>query len=213
MRKSKIAFVMLFISIAVAAYLSMIAKVSGKLGFDGPIASSIKTIFPEQTHEFFKMIEVLGAKPGIGVVGIAVILWLWFKKRNYFGMVTVLIAVALGNELSKLIKDIIKRPRPELEHLTDVESYGFPSGHAMVGGILYIVIAYFFFKEMKNRATKWLVGCLFFIIMGLVGASRIVLQVHYPSDVMAGYAFGYVWVYLVIIGYEYIDGRKTNLSV
>lgn len=211
MRKSKLALILLLISICVIILLSVTVIQSGDVAFDDAVASFITMIFPEQTQAFFRVIQLFGEELGIAVVGIATILWLWLKTKNYQGAALLLIAVGVGNEVNGLIKDFIKRPRPELEHFADAEGFSFPSGHGMVGMILYIVVAYFIFKEIKSVQMKWLIGSIFGLLLLLIGASRIVLQVHFPSDVMAGFAMGYIWVYLMISGYEMIiDRRKVT---
>lgn len=212
MKKSKIALGLFLVSIVVAPYLTLSVKGNADLDTDRSIANFITMIFPEQTIAFFKVIEIFGEELGIAIVGIPIIIWLALKKRNYFGALTILIAVAVGNEVSKLIKNFIQRPRPRLEHFSDAEGFGFPSGHAMVGATLYIVVAYFIFKELQRSSLKWLVGLLFLFMMGLVGASRIVLQVHYATDVISGFAFAYIWSYLIIIGYEGVIGRRKLSS-
>ncbi|WP_318505343.1 phosphatase PAP2 family protein [Bacillus sp. T3] len=212
MRKSKLALILLLFSICAVLLLSVTVKESGGVAFDAAVASFTTTIFPEQTRAFFRVIQLFGEELGIAVVGIATILWLWIRAKNYQGMALLLIAVGVGNEVNSFIKDFIKRPRPDLKHFADAEGFSFPSGHAMVGMILYFVVAYFIFKELKSMQTKWLIGSLFGLLLVLIGASRIVLQVHYPSDVLAGFAMGYLWVYLMITGYEWLIDRKKVIQ-
>ncbi|MDF2902918.1 MAG: PA-phosphatase-like phosphoesterase [Bacillus sp. (in: firmicutes)] len=209
MRKSKIAFIMLLFSVAIAFFFTYKVVVSGSLAFDRSTTAMFFSVFPEQTRSFFKLMTIFGSKIGIGVVSISLILWLWFKKRDFVGIVVVVVGVGLGNELNQLIKNIIDRPRPSLEHLVKVNSYSYPSGHAMVGIILYMVVAYFIMKEINTSSFKWTIGILLTILIFLVGASRVVLQVHYPSDVFGGFAWGYIWVYIIFYIYEgYIDRKK-----
>ena len=212
MRKSKLALILLLLSICAVLLLSLTVKESGDVAFDAAVASFITSIFPEQTRAFFRVIQLFGEELGIAVVGIATILWLWIRAKNYQGISLLLIAVGVGNEVNSFIKDFIKRPRPDLKHFADAEGFSFPSGHAMVGMILYFVVAYFIFKELKSVQTKWLIGSLFGLLLVLIGASRIVLQVHFPSDVLAGFAMGYIWVYLMITGYEWLIDRKKVIQ-
>lgn len=208
MRKSKVAFILLLLSVVIASILSYLVKSGGGVAFDQAIVSLITTIFPEQTQPFFRLIEILGEELGIAIVGIVMILWLWFKNGNYWGMALILFAVAVGNELNGLMKELIKRPRPEFANILEAEGFSFPSGHAMVGIILYIIVAYFIFQELNSVQGKWMVGVVLGLTMLLVGASRIVLQAHYPSDVIAGFAMGYIWTYIIILAYEVFSRRK-----
>ena len=88
------------------------------------------------------MITELGDKIGIVIVAFIIAIWLvTVKKPDFIGMIYFdLLAVAVGNEISKLLKDFIGRERPETAQLT--ETLSFPSGHAMVGLILYFISTY-----------------------------------------------------------------------
>ncbi len=212
MRKSKIAFIMLLFSVAIVFFFTYKVVVSESLSFDRSVTEVFFNIFPEQTYSFFKLATTFGSKIGIGVVSISLILWLWFMKKDFAGIVVVVVGVGLGNQLNELIKNIIDRPRPSLEHLVKVNSYSYPSGHAMVGIILYMVVAYFILKEIKMPSIKWLIGVWVARLIFLVGASRVVLQVHFPSDVFGGFAWGYIWVYMILFIYEgYLARKKIKI--
>jgi undecaprenyl-diphosphatase len=209
MGKSKLAFMFLLISIVTAIYFTYEVIINKTLLFDEIFTAFFLKVFPEQTQSVFKIITFFASKIGIGLVGISLILWLWLKKKNYPGIVLVLVTVALGNELNDIMKNTIKRPRPELKHLVEVSSFSFPSAHAMVGMILYIVVGYFIVKELKTASAKWIVGLILGLLVFLIGVSRIVLHVHFPSDVFGGFAWGYIWVYLMINIHERYIGRRS----
>lgn len=79
----------------------------------------------------------------------------------------------------------------------------------MVGSIFYIVVAYLIIREVQQNSIKWLVGILFTCLMLLISVSRVVLQVHYSTDVLGGIAFGYILSYLLIAAYESISGKRN----
>jgi len=162
---------------------------------------------PKSVIPFFIQVTEMGDKKGIGVAAILALAWLLLKKRNYLGAAALALSVAIGNEVSKLLKDFFERPRPDLEHLVQVKSYSFPSGHAMVGMIVYFMIAYLLLEEAKTKAGKITIAVITAILLLLIGASRIILQVHYPSDVLGGYAIGYLWVVIWILLYNYFKKR------
>lgn len=162
---------------------------------------------PRSVIPFFIQVTEMGDKKGIGVAAILALAWLLLKKRNYLGAAALALSVAIGNEVSKLLKDFFERPRPDLEHLVLVKSYSFPSGHAMVGMIVYFMIAYLLLEEAKTKAGKITIAIITAILLILIGASRIILQVHYPSDVLGGYTLGYLWVVIWILLYNYFKKR------
>ncbi|WML49642.1 phosphatase PAP2 family protein [Neobacillus sp. PS3-34] len=91
-----------------------------------------------------------------------------------------------------------------------MKSYSFPSGHAMVGMILYFFIAYFLIRECRGKTAKLIIGIVIGVLLFLIGLSRIILQVHYPSDVIGGFALGYIWVYLWIFFYNFFKKREKK---
>ncbi|MHC0036789.1 phosphatase PAP2 family protein [Pseudoneobacillus sp. C159] len=153
---------------------------------------------------FADYITELGSKPGIVVVALISVILLWLLKRDYTAMAIIALAIALGNEVNKLLKNLVGRERPSLEHL-DHDSLSFPSGHAMVGIILYMLIAYFLAKYIPTQKGKWLSVIVCLILVLILGMSRLILNVHYPSDVIAGYAFGFIWAFLWIQIYGIVN--------
>lgn len=122
-------------------------------------------------------------------------LWLWFAGRGRLGIVLLLIAM-LGRALSEAQKYWIARVRPDLEpHLVVVKTQSFPSGHATSSMIFYLTVA-----VALTARTRWqrpaAAGAI--ILSFLVGISRVMLGVHWPSDVVGGWAFGALWVMLTL---------------
>ncbi|HWH17547.1 MAG TPA: phosphatase PAP2 family protein [Allosphingosinicella sp.] len=98
-----------------------------------------------------------------------------------------LIAIVLGGRLMvDLQKYLTARLRPELDHLVEVHSLSFPSGHAANSMIVYLAIALLLAPRPLAIAAALLLSLV-------VGLSRIVLGVHWPSDVAGGWAFGLLW--------------------
>ena len=103
-----------------------------------------------------------------------------------------LIMVFGGRFLVELQKLIIDRPRPDVSpHLVSVGSPAFPSGHTANAMITYLAIALLVPVAQRNRAIAVGIGLAFAL---QVGISRIMLGVHWPSDVVGGWAFGLLWV-------------------
>lgn len=194
-------FIYSLVAALIGIYLLFLVTSSKTLWIDQAIASLLVTS-NETILVLFGYITEIGSKMGIGTVALITILVLWLMKKDYVAMATIALAVALGNEVNKLLKNWVGRERPTLEHLDEVASLSFPSGHAMVGIILYMLIAYFLVKYTPSWKGKWLsiIACTVMIL--LVGISRIILHVHYPSDVIAGFAFGFIWAFLWMLIYE-----------
>jgi undecaprenyl-diphosphatase len=102
----------------------------------------------------------------------------------------------VGRGLSELQKYWIARVRPDLEpHLVVVQTSSFPSGHAASSMIFYLALAI-----ALTAGTRWsraaAAGAVLLSI--LIGTSRVMLGVHWPSDVIGGWAFGMLWVFLAL---------------
>lgn len=207
--KQRLSYLFLIISIILAVYTSI--KVVAKQTFwvDSKLAD-LFAMLPDSVNPFFLLLTELGDKKGIGIVAIIFLGWLLLFKRNLLAAAAIALSVALANEVNKLLKELIGRERPDLEHLAHVDSLSFPSGHAMVGLVVYVFIAYLIIEGMKSAKGKRVVVISAAVLMLLIGASRIILQVHYPSDVIGGFAFGYIWVFFSILLYNYF--KKLKLS-
>ncbi len=96
------------------------------------------------------------------------------------------------------IKEIVQRERPQIVSELAAEGFSFPSGHAMISTVFYSLCMYFLLNWFSNRLSRTIVlvsGALFIL---LIGMSRYFLYVHYMSDIIAGYAIGFVLVLLII---------------
>jgi undecaprenyl-diphosphatase len=145
---------------------------------------------------------------GVLAVVTALVL-LYFRKRSE---ATTLIIAALGASLLNLwLKDLFARARPQLwERMVDVQLYSFPSGHAMISLVVYGMMAYVLaidFPKWRGAITVTLIS----LILG-IGFSRLYLGVHWPTDVIAGYAAGLVWLLACVISVELWKAKKSLQS-
>lgn len=196
-----------FVSIAVDVFvLGNVADV------DLSLANLLHAFRNPLLVKIFLWITLLG-NWRIVVVVMSVILmlfWLWDKK-NY--IIPFLVSVGGGFTTGAIAKYIWHRPRP-LEVAVYLEkSWSFPSGHAILAVSLYGFLIYFFWKYFKKWKSKIDILFLGFLIIILIGFSRLYLGVHYLTDVWAGYMVGLFWLMISIGLVEAKGGDQNTLEV
>ncbi|MBD1812816.1 phosphatase PAP2 family protein [Microcoleus vaginatus DQ-U2] len=103
--------------------------------------------------------------------------------------------------LNLLLKKLFARDRPQLwERVVDVRFYSFPSGHAMISMVIYGLLGYFLGSRFPKQ--RWLIYSLTVVLIAAIGLSRLYLGVHWPTDVIAGYTAGLVWLITCILSLE-----------
>lgn len=151
-----------------------------------------------------------GSVPVMTSVLIAAVL-LFARRYPGKGYSLVLVLAAAGAwALEIWFKALFQRPRPDFDWLVDVAGYSFPSGHATVAVALYGTLGYLLWHASKGRAARWAwVASLSFLAI-IVGASRVYLGVHYPSDVVAGFALGGIWAILCTSLYAIMNRPQSR---
>ncbi|SLK42974.1 integral membrane protein [Mycobacteroides abscessus subsp. abscessus] len=205
-RKSKMAWGLLILSVLFFILLLIGVSGNGNLAFDTAITDFIHTLFSTSLNPFWEGVSYLGDKIGIGIIALLFILFLWWKKKDFTGIAAFVLCVGLGNEFNKWVKDLIARPRPITADAIEADSFSFPSGHAMVGLLLYLFIAHIVAKDIKTNAGKLILAGAAFVLILLIGISRIALGAHYPTDVIGGYLLGGIWLFVWVGLYETFKG-------
>jgi undecaprenyl-diphosphatase len=142
-----------------------------------------------------RVFTALGEPTVLIGVGIVVALGLWCAGHRRLPLVLVAI-VLIGRGLSEAQKYWIGRVRPDLEpHLVVVKTSSFPSGHATSSMIFYLALAL-----TLTAGTRWQgpAAAAAILLSLAIGTSRVMLGVHWPSDVIGGWAFGVLWVLLTL---------------
>ncbi len=124
--------------------------------------------------------------------------------RKFASAFNLIIVTTGGIGLNVWLKNIFARVRPALwERIVDAADYSFPSGHAMVSLVVYGFIGYLLIVNFRS----WSSVILFFttLLILAIGFSRLYLGVHWPTDIIAGYAAGLVWLISCILSLEILQ--------
>ena len=138
---------------------------------------------------FFWRVSLAGRWPmAVGIAGFATVLFLARGRRRF--VLPLWAALGLAQLSTNLAKLHYARPRPPTSYYA-LDSLSFPSGHASSAAALYGFLALAFLATRKaGRAPATLLPALAILLMG---ASRLVLGVHFPTDVAAGFLVGLFW--------------------
>lgn len=152
-------------------------------------------------------ITALGSVTVLGLVVLAASVFLVLAKRHRTAL-SVLLSTTSGALATFLLKNAFGRPRPDLfPHGDYVVSASFPSGHAMISALVYLTLGALVAGVVASRTIKVYVLGVTLLLSGLIGVSRVYLGVHWPTDVLAGWAAGAAWA---LIWWSLVEAVKVK---
>ncbi len=154
---------------------------------------------PEWLHEAGRDLTAMGSISVLLVSTILVTGWLSVTGQ-WKTALAMLVVIIGGVSASFMLKWGFDQPRPDLlGEATRVFTSSFPSSHAMASLVTFVTLAFALGRQTPSaRASRYLLGCA--LLLSLVsGLSRVYLGVHWPSDVLAGWIAGTVWLLLASV--------------
>lgn len=181
------------------AVLAVCVAAGIALPFDLPLLHWVEEQHTPWRDRCFLFFAAAGYGWGVVPASVLLVLWLaWRRRWQEAGFAAV--ALAGSGLLNMALKRLFSRARPDVwPSIAPEPTWSFPSGHAM-GSMALLAVLLVLLGTGWRRRTVWAAGAVFVV---LVGASRIYLGVHYPSDVLAGWAAAVAWVigsYWLILG-------------
>lgn len=163
--------------------------------FDAVVLASIHQFASPPLTSLMRVLTHLGSTWFLTLVSVSLVFVGLKRQRAAVLLALTMMGAAL---LIWVLKLEFHRARPvPFFEFSQPETYSFPSGHALGAFCFYGALAAMIVDRIQRRRYRLLTWAVAVILIVLIGLSRIYLGVHYPSDVLAGYAAGFVWVMTV----------------
>ena len=175
--------------------------------FDQTIIHYVQGFISPKLTEIMLFFTFLGSVRWLIIAVILATLILFLLKKRALGTF-VLLSSGIGSLFNSLLKHIFKRTRPDIKPLITEMGFSFPSGHSMGSFIFYGAIAYILIHYYHRKWRKITGATLMFVLIFLIGLSRIYLGVHFPSDIIGGFTAGGAWLVCCIIMFRYYEYKK-----
>jgi membrane-associated phospholipid phosphatase len=194
-----------FAALAVFTCLSavLIRKLAGPLvtaSFDAPVVQYAAAHRVRYLTGIMTAITAVGSDLSLWIavlIGGAILGWLSRSWRPLF-----VLALVMGGAVSldHLIKFIVARMRPSsLLWASPARDWSFPSGHATESAAVYLTLALMFANTQRRLGVKLVTYTIAIAGAFLIGVSRVYLGVHWPTDVIVGWALGFAWSAIVLV--------------
>lgn len=164
-----------------------------------------KLRFPSWVEDAARDFTSLGGYPVVMLVVAGTVGFLALANRKGEALF-VMVAVVSGGLVTHLFKTLVARPRPSLvPHLVDIHSLSFPSGHSVMSTVVYITLATLLAAVVSRTRLKLYLLAVGIGVALLVGSTRVILGVHYPTDVLAGWCAGFAWAGLCWLVFRWLQ--------
>lgn len=185
--------------------------VEDELGpFDRSVTAWVLSFRNEGLTAFFQFMTNMGDLIAYSVISVVIGAYFYIRHRSWRFVAQTLLVLLLSTLCNVVLKRVINRARPTLEHLVSVNTQSYPSGHSMSAMAFYGFLIYLCFQMNMHRVARALLIMVLGCVVLAVGLSRIYLGVHFPSDVAAGYIGGFIWIAFCVIIFNAIDLLRSK---
>jgi undecaprenyl-diphosphatase len=143
----------------------------------------------------------VGSSPVLASLAFGIAVWLGVTRHRPEALLVAGTTVG-ALVLSPLLKNLVERARPGDAHLVLVNSWAFPSGHSLTSTAVIGVLTVLASSRLTGRPARAAVATLGVLLIVAVGVSRVYLGVHWPTDVLAGWLMGALWLALCLLAYD-----------
>ncbi|ALX48693.1 phosphatase PAP2 family protein [Lentibacillus amyloliquefaciens] len=160
----------------------------------------------------FRWLTELGSGTFLTPFTIIMALVLWYAFRDWLPGLVFGLGTLTSHGLNVLIKQLVERERPSIFVAANAEGFSFPSGHAMISMVCYGLLAYFVAQKFTSPKVVLSVQTGLALLIFLIGISRYIINVHYLTDVIAGFIFGFIYLTGLIFLYRWLQTLRGKTS-
>ncbi len=172
-----------------------------------------ENIFDKKVHQFFSMytspglthvmtvFTFFGSRDFLLPAYLVIVAWYLFVKKDRGNSLSIAAIALAGAGVLFLLKQTFRRDRPLQPLLENVRGFSYPSGHSFSAFTFCGIVTYLVWISDVKKVFKWFWTVLLFLCATLIALSRVYLQVHYATDVIAGFGLSLLWLlicYLIL---------------
>lgn len=181
------------VSLLVFAYIADENVLEKNYQFDTAVIAYVKAYSSPLLVKVMLIITFFGSTKFLLPAYILLIVFLIWKNKKAIAIDTSIIAIS-STLVMYLLKTYFKRHRPDSTLVKTIVGYSFPSGHSVSIFIFCSILAYLLWQTNISSFKKYTISLLLLLCTIAVGLSRIILMVHFATDVIAAYCFAIAWV-------------------
>ena len=167
---------------------------------------SIRPYISPGLTRFIEFITFFGSASFLVPATLCLVLSFIFIRKQLRVGIRIFIISFTSTFMMFFLKDILKRSRPIVPLVSRAHGYSFPSGHSLSSVVFYGMLAYLAAKYVRPTWLRNITILFLAFWILLIGISRVYLNVHYASDVLAGFSLGVVW----LVGSKWILNARAK---
>lgn len=193
-----IILVLFIVSLIGFIWIAKYVFLDDKTEFDDNAFAFLQGWVSDLNTDIMNFFTFLGKHEFLVPAHIVLIGWFLFIRRHRWYSIKVPVIGISSGLVMIFLKDVFQRQRPLIPLLEPVGGLSFPSGHALCSMTFFGLLIYFVWRHVKHDWLKYTLTFVLSITIIMIGLSRVYLRVHHASDVLAGFAFGLIWLVLSI---------------
>ncbi len=206
-----IILVLFIVSLIAFIWIAKYVFLDDKTAFDDNAFAYLQNWVSDGTTTIMNAFTLLGKIEFLIPAHIVLIGWFLFIRRHRWYSIKVPVIGVSSGLIMFFMKNVFQRERPLIPLLEPAGGLSFPSGHALCSMTFFGLLIYFAWRHTKNIYLRYTLVILLSFTILMIGLSRVYLRVHHASDVIAGFAFGLIWLVLslkILQGMEDRTKRK-----